>query len=371
MSEDNEYIWNGNVSSGVSPRSLTPVDNSVGDSQDHKDLNGQSPTGVFSTTDSQNTAVGEETQELADFSESGVEAPTIITAMCEVKFHKGYWNNKRRDQKASAQVKKANGLSIGDKDLDTRKTLLPNCAPLKEAISIANAAQNLFYKKTYPWTRGGAFVIPNVELPDLIQRITDSQHRFYAKRDEFIDAYDDAVIDEQVRLQGSIDTLFNPDDYPPKEELEDLFYIEFEVDEIKPDFRTQLADKNQEVVEDFFKDQHRKRMQRFSSAVVQDMGKHLKHLVDSIDYRGESRKSNPDFKKFQESTVDNVTRMIEVLDRYNLVGDPKWAEARNKLYNAITGRGVTAGMLKDNESLRVETKRPGEEVLSALPSLSQ
>ena len=63
--------------------------------------------------------------------------------------------------------------------------------------------------------------------------------------------------------------------------------------------------------------------------------------------------------------------MIEVLDRYNLVGDPKWAEARNKLYNAITGRGVPAGMLKDNESLRVETKRTVEEVLSALPSLSQ
>ena len=56
MSEDNEYIWNGNVSSGGSPRSLTPVDNSAGDSQDHKDLNGQSPTGVFSTTDSKHSS---------------------------------------------------------------------------------------------------------------------------------------------------------------------------------------------------------------------------------------------------------------------------------------------------------------------------
>ena len=63
--------------------------------------------------------------------------------------------------------------------------------------------------------------------------------------------------------------------------------------------------------------------------------------------------------------------MITVLDRFNLDGNSEMQVARNKLHAQISGRGITAGMLKSSESLRVETKQTIDEVLAALPSLNQ
>ena len=183
--------------------------------------------------------------------------------------------------------------------------------------------------------------------------------------------YDDAVVDEQVRLQGSVDSLFNPDDYPPKDELRKMFYIDFEIQQITPDWRTDVVDEGHEVISDFYKQQHTKLMQGFSKTIMGELTGKLVTLSERLAYSGVSSTKNPDYKKWGDPVLNNVVDMIDVLERFNFSGDNTMREVRRQLNQALQGRTLTADMLKTNESLRVTTKQQIDEVLSALPSLDQ
>ena len=165
--------------------------------------------------------------------------------------------------------------------------------------------------------------------------------------------------------------MFNRSDYPDKEELRKLFNLSIEVEQLHSDWRTDIEDEGHEVVSDFYRDQHKERMKKFTDEVLKDTVTHITKLAESLDYRGESTTTNPDYKSWQASAFEHVERMITVLDRFNLDGNSEMQVARNKLHAQISGRGITAGMLKSSESLRVETKQTIDEVLAALPSLNQ
>ena len=249
---------------------------------------------------------------------------------------------------------------------------LPNCRSLQNIYKLGGQGRTAHYKDSYPWSKDGGRVIPNEDVIEYIKKFSGIKNEFDKEVIQFIEHdYDNAVIDEQARLQGDNDTLFNRSDYPDKEELRKLFNLSIEVEQLHSDWRTDIEDEGHEVVSDFFRDQHKERMKKFTDEVLKDTVTHITKLAESLDYRGESTTTNPDYKSWQASAFEHVERMITVLDRFNLDGNSEMQVARNKLHAQISGRGITAGMLKSSESLRVETKQTIDEVLAALPSLNQ
>ena len=307
--------------------------------------------------------------ELQDIQSSTISAPTMREAAAVVTFHTGVWNNQRRDLKATAQIRQANGLAT--EGVFGGKILLPNCKSFLEAKRLSGLARNTYYRATKPWVKGGG-AMPNQDIPPFITTMTAIKNDFERAADQFVWVdYDDAVVDEQVRLQGSVDSLFNPDDYPPKDELRKMFYIDFEIQQITPDWRTDVVDEGHEVISDFYKQQHTKLMQGFSKTIMGELTGKLVTLSERLAYSGVSSTKNPDYKKWGDPVLNNVVDMIDVLERFNFSGDNTMREVRRQLNQALQGRTLTADMLKTNESLRVTTKQQIDEVLSALPSLDQ
>ena len=308
--------------------------------------------------------------ELKHISESTMSAPKLQGAAALIKFHCSLWNNHRRDTKAARQVKDINGLK--NAGVEVSKKLLPNCKSLQRIYTLGGQGRTAHYKDSYPWSKDGGRVMPNEDVIEYIKKFSGIKNEFDKEVIKFIDHdYDNAVIDEQARLQGDNDTLFNRSDYPDKEELRKLFSLSIEVEQLHSDWRTDIEDEGHEVVSDFYRDQHKERMKKFTDEVLKDTVTHITKLAESLDYRGESTTTNPDYKSWQASAFEHVERMITVLDRFNLDGNSAMQVARNKLHAQISGRGITAGMLKSSESLRVETKQTIDEVLAALPSLNQ
>jgi len=308
--------------------------------------------------------------ELNHISESTMSAPKLQGAAALIKFHCSLWNNQRRDNKAARQVKDVNGLK--NAGVEVSKKLLPNCRSLQNIYKLGGQGRTAHYKDSYPWSKDGGRVIPNEDVIEYIKKFSGIKNEFDKEVIQFIEHdYDNAVIDEQARLQGDNDTLFNRSDYPDKEELRKLFSLSIEVEQLHSDWRTDIEDEGHEVVSDFYRDQHKERMKKFTDEVLKDTVTHITKLAESLDYRGESTTTNPDYKSWQASAFEHVERMITVLDRFNLDGNSEMQVARNKLHAQISGRGITAGMLKSSESLRVETKQTIDEVLAALPSLNQ
>jgi methionine synthase I (cobalamin-dependent) len=171
------------------------------------------------------------------------------------------------------------------------------------------------------------------------------------------------VIDEKLRLGN----LHNSGDYPSVAEMDAKFHMSYTIDEIPDSFITDLEESAAKQINDIYQEQHKARMKKFSDAVWTETRKNIEKLRDALSYTGESKKTNPDFKIFKDSTYTHVQRTVEVLERFNFTGDANMQTVQKILRNAMSGK--SADMLKHNESLRLDTKKALDDAIANLPSL--
>jgi hypothetical protein len=80
-------------------------------------------------------------------------------------------------------------------------------------------------------------------------------------------------------------------------------------------------------------------------------------LTDDTDSNGESKR-----KIFRDSLVDNAVEICGLLKSFNITNDTRLDEMRKQLEDAM--RGVDADSLRDSDSLREQTKRKVDNILS-------
>ena len=309
--------------------------------------------------------------------------PSIQSSMAKVAIHIGEPSFTAKDTKAKAQVQNVNGLSSQTVKKDKYlKELLVGYEPLRQLRSISGLARTTHYRMTFPWESRGGFIIPSKDLDEYVDTISGLAEELKTWFDKFVDGYDDAVTTDQA-LRGG---LFKIGDYPklydpeyPTQQIMPTgkllcpnrfgkFYINFEVDEISDNFITRIADEGVDVATSYIDKQQRDRYEKFTYGVWAETIKHMEHLAEKLDFSG-GYKNNPDRNQFQNSAVEHVERMIEVLERFNFDGNADMQVAHKKLREAITDRGINADMLKHNEGVRTQTKQALNDVLNSLPSL--
>ena len=292
--------------------------------------------------------------------------PSIQSSMAMVQLHCGEPKLTVKDAKAKAQVQDINNVTSNSVKNDSYlKRILVGFEPLDKVLSLKGQARNTHYTLAYPWSKRGGFVIPSEDLNEYVGTISGfKQQQLDCLHGPFANGYDDAVIRDQA-LRGG---LFNPNDYPSKEEMIAKFYIDFEIDVIDDNFITRIAQEGVDVATNYIDTQQRERFDRFTKGVWEEAIKHIQHLAGKLDFSG-GYKNNPDRNRFQDSAVEHVERMIEVLERFNFDGNADMQVAHKKLREAITERGINADMLKHNEGVRTQTKQALNDVLNSLPSL--
>tara|TARA_R110002074_G_scaffold100570_1_gene217219 strand:- start:362 stop:1630 length:1269 start_codon:yes stop_codon:yes gene_type:complete len=290
-----------------------------------------------------------------------ITGATVQSSAAKVSFTCGVWTAAVTDKRATQQVEHANNKSNVGK---FKKELLVGFQPVKELNYLGGLGRNTHYGLTHPFGKSGDYIVPTIDLPTYVQEISGIVQRFVDAKDSITkSSYDDALIDEQLRLGP----LYNADDYPTFEDLKDKYHMSFSVDPIPESFVTNLEASQAKEINDYYQQQHAERMEKFSNAVFAESLKHIKKLRDSLDYSGESKKSNPDYKVFKESTYAHVEDTIRVLERFNFGGDARMQAAHKILRDAFVGKSVE--MLKHSEGLREEAKKSLDDAIAALPSL--
>jgi hypothetical protein len=316
------------------------------------------------TTGVQNTVVGDAHLQETMYPEPEIEritGATVQSSAAKVSFTCGVWTAAVTDKRATQQVEHANNKSNVGK---FKKELLVGFQPVKELNYLGGLGRNTHYGLTHPFGKSGDYIVPTIDLPTYVQEISGIVQRFVDAKDSITkSSYDDALIDEQLRLGP----LYNADDYPTFEDLKDKYHMSFSVDPIPESFVTNLEASQAKEINDYYQQQHAERMEKFSNAVFAESLKHIKKLRDSLDYSGESKKSNPDYKVFKESTYAHVEDTIRVLERFNFGGDARMQAAHKILRDAFVGKSVE--MLKHSEGLREEAKKSLDDAIAALPSL--
>jgi hypothetical protein len=85
-------------------------------------------------------------------------------------------------------------------------------------------------------------------------------------------------------------------------------------------------------------------------------------MSERLDYSGKEDK-----KVFRDTLVGNVTDMIELLRVCNVTKSIQMSDMANKLEDAMSG--VSAVVLRDDNTFRVRTKAKVDDIIKTLPSL--
>tara|TARA_R100000951_G_C2560782_1_gene155536 strand:- start:73 stop:651 length:579 start_codon:yes stop_codon:yes gene_type:complete len=190
--------------------------------------------------------------------------------------------------------------------------------------------------------------------------MSQMQNEFDRLTQNFLTAYNDEVIDVQLKLGD----LFSHDDYPTVETLDRKFAFRTNYMPLPNagDFRVDIGNDALREVQETYADFYTKQYNAAMNDVWTRLHKTLTNMSERLDYG-----SKEDKKIFRDSLVGNVYDMIELLRVCNVTGSHKMSQMADHLENAMSG--VTADGLREDDAFRANTKRAVDAAIKSLPSL--
>lgn len=289
-----------------------------------------------------------------------VSAPSIASSamLCELSISQ--WAGRKKDKRASEQVAQNAHAKRGAASVN--KMLLADCQELIAIGKFVAQVRQSHYAMTMPWSDTGLRLLPTQQYFKYHEQITALQNEFERLTDDFLDAYRWEI----SRAQIALGDLFDVDDYPTVESLRGKFAFRINYIPLPEsgDFRVDVGNEQRAVLQTHYQNTY----QRFLESAMRDVWQRtydaLTNLCERIDW-----KDNETRKRLHESTFDKVLDMIDMLKACNVTGDNQMEALRLKLED--TFRGVTTEGLKEDQALRVETRRAVQDALKSinLPSL--
>ena len=226
----------------------------------------------------------------------------------------------------------------------------------KQVTRIRNAHKNL----TLPWKDGGGRLLTTMASFGYHKSITEEIAKGEALVKVLVASYEQRKEEAKMALGPD----YNENDYPSLEKFASKFSFSLDVEPLPTsgDFRIDIQKTG---IADIAEQYQSKFEDRYATA-MQDVWnrahKVCKNMSDKLDYLAENDK-----KIFRDTLVSNVTDIVDMMRGFNITNDPTMVAAANHLEETM--RVVTPEALRENPSLRAETKRSVDEVIKTLPSL--
>ena len=286
------------------------------------------------------------------------DVPTLGSSAMLVEVNISTWAGRKKDKRASAKVTEDAHAKKGLANVT--KQLLGNADTLKAIQTHVTAARNMHSNMTMPWSNSGLRLLPTAQYFNYNEAMSQMQYEFEALKTKFLNSYNDEVINVQLKL-GS---LFSRDDYPLIESLDSKFafrtnYMPLpDIGDFRVDIGNEALLEIKQKYEDFYSTQYNTAM----NDVWTRLHKALTNMSERLDYG-----SKEDKKVFRDTLVGNVTDMIKLLRVCNVTKSIQMSDMANKLEDAMSG--VSAVVLRDDNTFRVRTKAKVDDIIKSLPSL--
>ena len=286
------------------------------------------------------------------------EAPTLASASMLVEVNISNWVGRKKDKRASEDVVTQNHAAAGVANVN--KKLLADSDNLRAIQQHVTATRSAHAHMTMPWSNSGLRLLPTAQYFKYQQTMTDMQNEFERLITNFLDSYNDEVIDVQMKLGD----LFSRDDYPTTEDLERKFAFSINYMPLPDagDFRVDIGNEALAEVKQQYSEFYAKQYSTAMNDVWTRLHKALTSMSDRLDYS-----SKEDKKVFRDTLVSNVTDMIELLRVCNVTNSTQMAAMADSLEEAMSG--VTPDALREDDYFRAETKAAVDAAIKSLPSL--
>jgi len=286
------------------------------------------------------------------------DAPTLASASMLVEVNISNWVGRKKDKRASEDVVTQNHAAAGVANVN--KKLLADSDNLRAIQQHVTATRSAHAHMTMPWSNSGLRLLPTAQYFKYQQTMTDMQNEFERLITNFLDSYNDEVVNVQMKLGD----LFSREDYPTTGDLERKFGFSINYMPLPDagDFRIDIGNDALAEVKQQYSEFYAKQYSTAMNDVWTRLHKALTSMSDRLDYS-----SKEDKKVFRDTLVSNVTDMIELLRVCNVTNSTQMSAMADSLEEAMSG--VTPDALREDDYFRAETKAAVDAAIKSLPSL--
>lgn len=273
-----------------------------------------------------------------------------------VKLSIGRWSGQKTDKNVTNEVAERHNA---DKASGKYRKRLVTKTALKEIDSIAGAARTAHNTLTLPWTDDGARVITTESYEHYSKVMRDFRDKMQVAVDAFIETYDKHVKDAKAHLG----TMFDPGDYPDREEVKAKFTFDVEPSPIptKGDFRAKVSDEEAAIIA---KDIELRSKQRMEHA-MRDVWERVADVTGKMAERLTAYKPKDGLhvaeNTFRDSLVYNVEELARLLPALNITNDPKLETLQKDLLNKLCY--YDPQQLREDSKARAKTAKDAKAIL--------
>ena len=285
-------------------------------------------------------------------------APSISSAAMVVDFNASVWTARKKDNKASEDV---NNMNAADKGVaNVTKNLLGECDELRAVQKFAANVRNIHYSMTMPWSDNGSRLLTTQQYFKYNEVMTDLQQEFYRLVGELLDVYEWRVI----KAQDKLGTMFNRDEYPTRDSLQDKFGFRVSYVPLPDagDFRIDIGNEAMTQIKSQYESHYTQAIKTAMNDIWHKLHDNLTTLVRQLDVN-EKGKGN----RLYDSVFDRAIELTEMLGTCNVTGDSQMEAMRRQLEQAL--HGLNLDQIKRSPTLREGTRTKLTAAIAALPSL--
>ena len=287
-------------------------------------------------------------------------APSISSAAMIVDFNASVWTARKKDNKASDDVTSMNAADKGVANVT--KNLLGECDELRAIQKFAANVRNIHYSMTMPWSDNGSRLLTTQQYFKYNEVMTDLQQEFYRLVGELLDVYEWRVI----KAQDKLGTMFNRDEYPTRDSLQDKFGFRMSYEPLPDALVTcgsTLAMRRWQIKSQYETTLHASHQdQAAMNDIWHKLHDNLTTLVRQLDVNEEGKGN-----RLYDSVFDRAIELTEMLGTCNVTGDSQMEAMRRQLEQAL--HGLNLDQIKRSPTLREDTRTKLTAAIAALPSL--
>ena len=186
----------------------------------------------------------------------------------------------------------------------------------------------------------------------------EAQDEFYQGVDTIYPELKDEIQKAKVRLS----VMFDPNDFPTKENFKSLFQFSHDSRAIESaeDLRSHLSDEEIVAVENNIHRRYKEAVGSVYSRVEETVGR----LADSLAKYEKDPATGKVTHGFHKTAVDDIRRLSELLPSLNITGDPKLDQLAKRIESELTRYETPE--LKENDIIRNNVMNSAEDILDVL-----
>jgi hypothetical protein len=280
-----------------------------------------------------------------------------VALICE--FNASVWTARKLDRKESDKV--VTGAGAKSKGAArVNKNLLAGRPELEEIGKLVTEVRTYVADNTLPWSDSGQRLLIGARFPTFDKRIEDYRDKFNGMVEAFVAIYP-TLITAQAMALGD---MFNRNEFPPAGDIASRFgmYVSYLPVPSVGDIRVDIGNQAQDELRTRLEQLAESRVERATKDLNDKFVAHLKRMSDRLSTDKDVNTGEEKSRRFTETLVSSAFELCDMVQDYNLNGDPLLALARKTLEESLSG--VTVTMLRDSPAKREDVRKTVNSILS-------